>query len=953
MFKPVDAFPNFPKIEEEILEFWKKNKIFEKSIEKRQKSKDWTFLDGPPFVTGSPHYGSLLSSLPKDLFGRYWTMKGYHVRRVWGWDGHGLPIENKVENALKIKRKRDIEEKVGVKKFIEECRKYVEDVSSEWEWYVDHIGRWVDFKNAYKTWDLDYMESVMWVFKQMYDKGYIYKGLRVSLYCPHCSTPISNFEVAMDAENYKEVTEPAATYKYKLKGEKNTYLLAWSTTPWNKIVTPALAVNPKLKYLKVKQGDGYLILAKQTKKILKEKPSYDVIEEFPGSKLVGKEFELHYDFYKKKANKRIGVIVGGNFVTAEEGTGVVTLAVYGEEDLEIMQKENIELVFHVNDEGIINEDVSLFGKMSYLEANHAVNKDLEKRGLLYRKDPHTHTIAHCWRCETRLFYNPQDAWYVNVQTLKDRMKKANEKVNWAPKHFKYGRFLKSVENAPDWNISRSRYWGSPVPVWECECGERFVPGSIKELEEVSGRKIKDLHKPEIDEVTIKCKKCGRTVKRVPEVLDSWIEAGSASFAERHFPFNKEYKLEDFFPPDFIAEYTGQIRAWFYVLHVIGSALYNSPAFRNVLVEGVILGTDGRKMSKNYGNFPDPKQMLRKYGGDALRLYLMGSPVMKGEDILISEEHYRNQVRGIMLVLWNVYRFFITNALVDNWAPVNQEPKPKNILDKWILSRLNENIINTTAALNKFDSVDAIGQAEAIFINDLSNWYVRRIRDRVGPTAVNKEDKNQAYQTMWWVLKEYSKILAPIIPFLTEEMYKNLTNEESVHLVDWPLIPPESINETDLKKLGTLKSKVTDESLESQMERAKDLASKIHAFRKNNSLKVRIPLKKLEYKGSEEIDIEILKVVLNEVNVYKLAYKGKADEYEVNGEVHMENQDTQAGEAREIIRRIQNERKKLGTKLDEKVDVQLADWPKEFEKEIKRKTLIRNLKKGKEFKVEKV
>ncbi|MDQ5900959.1 MAG: isoleucyl-tRNA synthetase, partial [Patescibacteria group bacterium] len=592
MLKPVSPQIHFPDLENDILAFWKEKKIFEKSVSSRPESKRWTFLDGPPFVTGMPHYGHLLGSIHKDLFGRYWTMKGYRVNRKWGWDGHGLPIENKVENKLEIKRKKDIEDIVGVKKFIEECKVYVEEISGEWEWYVDHIGRWVDFENAYKTWDTPYMESVMWVFKQMYEKGHIYKGLRVSLYCPHCSTPISNFEVAMDADNYKEIVDHGTTYKYELEGEQKTFILAWSTTPWNKIVTPALAVNPDLEYVKVKQNDEIYILAKTTLKILGENP-YEIVETVKGNELIGKKFIPHYDYYTIADGEKAFEIIGGDFVTAEEGTGVVTIAAYGEEDLKVMNEQNVHIEMHLDEEGTIKSEVPLFGGMYYLKANKAVNEDLQSRGLIYKDEEYSHKVPLCWRCHTRLYYAPMNAWFVNIADLKDKLKATNEKVNWFPKHFKYGRFLKSLENAPDWNISRNRYWGSPVPVWECECGERFVPGSIQELEEKSGMKVSDLHRPEIDDVTIECSECQKTVHRVPEVLDSWIEAGSASFAERHYPFAGNEKIEDFFPPDFIAEYTGQIRAWFYVLHVIGGALFDAPAFKNVGVEGVILGTDGR------------------------------------------------------------------------------------------------------------------------------------------------------------------------------------------------------------------------------------------------------------------------------------------------------------------------------------------------------------------------
>ncbi|HSX40569.1 MAG TPA: class I tRNA ligase family protein, partial [Candidatus Saccharimonadales bacterium] len=590
MFKPVDPKVNFPKLEQEILNFWKKNKIFEKSVEKDAPKGNWTFLDGPPFVTGLPHYGHLLTSIAKDLFPRFKTMQGYHVRRVWGWDGHGLPVENKVENELEIKRKRDIEEVVGVKKFIEACKHYVNDISSEWEWYVDHVGRWVDFKNAYKTWDISYMESVMWVFKQLYDKDLIYKGLKVSLYCPHCATPISNFEVAMDADNYKEITDAATTYKYQLADEKDTFILAWSTTPWNKIVTPALAVNPKLTYVKVHQGNENYILAHTTLKMLTDKP-YEIVEEFKGTKLVGKKFVPHFDYYPINDGEKAFEIIAGDFVTAEEGTGVVTIAAYGQEDLKAMQENNIHIEMHLDEEGMIKPDVPKFGGLYYLKANKAVNEDLESRGLIYDDKDLPHNVPLCWRCHTRLYYAPINAWFVNVSKLKSEMIKTNENINWVPSHFKHGRFLKSLENAPDWNISRNRYWGSPVPVWECECGERFVPGSIAELEEASVKKITDLHKPEIDAITVSCPKCSKKMHRVPEVLDSWIEAGSASFAERHYPFEKSTALEKFYPPDFIVEYTGQIRAWFYVLDVISNALYNTQAFKNVLVNGVILGTD--------------------------------------------------------------------------------------------------------------------------------------------------------------------------------------------------------------------------------------------------------------------------------------------------------------------------------------------------------------------------
>lgn len=942
MFKPVDSVPHFPDIEKNVIDHWKEQKTFEKSLEIRDKSPRWTFLDGPPFVTGMPHYGTLLSSIPKDVFGRYWTMKGYYVRRVWGWDGHGLPIENKVENELKIKRKRDIEETVGVKRFIEKCKEYVNRVSDEWEWYVDRIGRWVDFTNAYKTWDRDYMESVMWVFHEMYTKGFVYKGMRVSLFCPHCVTPISNFEVAMDADNYREITESSTIYKFKAVGEDNTYFLAWSTTPWNKLVTTALAVNPKLTYVKVKmkvKNENYF-LAKSTLAILKS-DDYKIVETMKGKDLIDKKYEPLFDFFTIDEGKEAFVVKGGDFVTADEGTGIVTIAPYGEDDMKLMQKENIHRELHVDEEGMMKGYVPEFGGMYYLKANKLIDESLQKRGLIYRIDQYTHKVPTCWRCHTRLYYAPQNAWFVDVQKLKPRMRETNESVNWVPMHFKFGRFLKSMEAAPDWCISRSRYWGSPVPVWECECGERFVPESIADLEKESGQKVTDLHKPEIDEVEVTCKKCGKKARRVTEVLDSWIEAGSASFAERHFPFNKEAKLEEFFPPDFISEYTGQIRAWFYVLHVIGAALHDSPAFKNVLVSGVILGDDGRKMSKNLKNYPDPKLMLEKYGGDALRLYLLGSPVMMGGDILISEEEYRNQVKDKLLILWNSYKYFVLYANQHGWKPGNQA-QSDNILDLWILIRLKETGLLITKFLDSYDTPGAVRHTHAL-IQDVSTWYIRRSRDRFA------SGDTSALSTLHSVLILLSRIAAPIAPFVTEEIYRNLTGEESVHLTSYPVF--KAAGAADEKKLGTMRI-------------VREISSLGNAKRKEAQISIRQPLSDLTVTGSGLFPVALSQseweqyeqLIKEELNVKRINWK-KSEEEKLPISVELDTTITPdlkaEGDARNLIRKIQGMRKKEGMKLDEPVVVYAPSWPASFESQIKKKTQAVELKKGPELSVKRI
>lgn len=916
-FNPVSSIPSFPEIEAARVAYWKKNKIFEKSLNLRAKSPHWTFLDGPPFITGMPHYGTLLSSIPKDVFGRYKTMKGYYVRRVWGWDGHGLPIENKVEGELKLTRKKDIEETVGVARFIEECKKYVNDVSEEWEWYVDRIGRWVDFNNAYKTWGTDYMESVMWVFKTMYDKGYIYKGLRVSLFCCHCVTPISNFEVAMDADNYKEITEPSTIYKFKVRGEKDTYFLAWSTTPWNKMVTTALAVNPKLTYVKVKLGVEYLILAKSTLKILKSE-DYRNVDTFLGSKLLGMSYEPLYDFFTVQKDKKAFIVAGGDFVSSEEGTGIVTIAPYGEDDLKLMQRDNIHVELHVDEEGIMKEYVPHVAGLSYRKANEKIDAELDSRGLIFRIDQYTHTVPTCWRCHTRLYYAPQNAWYVDVAKLKPKLIAANEAIHWVPSHFKYGRFLKSMEAAPDWCISRSRYWGSPVPVWECECGERFVPGSIAELEKRSGVTITDLHKPGIDDVVVTCTTCGKKAYRVSEVLDSWIEAGSASFAERHFPFNTTEKLSDFFPPDFISEYTGQIRAWFYVLHVIGVALYDSIAFKNVLVSGVILGNDGRKMSKNFKNYPDPKEMLEKHGGDALRLYLLGSPVMMGGDIAISEEEYRNQVKDTLLILWNSYNYFVLYANQHEWDPQSQITS-SHILDQWIVGRLCETTTEVTADLDSYDTPKAV-KALTAFTQDLSTWFIRRSRSRFvqGDTG--------ALSTLYTCLVEFSRVAAPIIPFIADEIYTALTGKPSVHLENYP-------------EVGQLPGE--QQMLQKDMAIVRQIVSLGNAYRKKYSIGIRQPLASVTIHDMSlsSFKDELSTLIADELNVKSVQWaESKKNDQAVVLDTHITSDLRDEGEARSLVRKIQNLRKKQGCSLTQTIEIQAPSWPSHYEEYIKEKTL---------------
>jgi isoleucyl-tRNA synthetase len=970
-FKPVDSRLNYSEMNDRIIKFWKDEKIFEKSLDKNDKKNAYIFYDGPPFVTGLPHYGTLLSSIPKDLIPRYQTMKGKYVRRVWGWDCHGLPIENNVEEKLGLKSRRDIE-KIGLQKFIEGCRSYVSQTSSEWNWYVDHVGRWVDMDNAYKTMDLPYMESVMWVFKTIYDKGLIYKGKRVSLYCPRCGTPVSNFEIAMD-NSYKEITEPANTYKYKLTNDSvskllnqvisseseksssakqnatdNLFILAWSTTPWNKLATPALAVNPKLTYVIVKQNKQFYILAKTTLSILTPDP-YEIVAEFSGQNLVDLNFEPHFDFCDFPKDKKAWVIISGDFVTAEEGTGVVTLAVYGEDDFAAMKKHNIVMIEHVDAEGKLTIKKEPWKGLYYLKANPLVNEDLTKRGLMYKEDKLTHTVPECWRCHTRLMFAPQDAWFMKVSQLKEKLLKTNEDIYWFPHHIKHGRFQKGIESAPDWCISRSRYWATPMPIWECKkCNKRKVIGSIKELEELTNKKVTDLHRPYIDEFTFPCQ-CGETMKRVEDVLDCWMESGSMPYAQRHYPFEKQDEFDASFPGDFVNEYIAQTRAWFYVMHVISNAIFDSAPFKNVICTGTIKGTDGRKMSKSYGNYPDPKRVIGQYGGDALRLYLMSSPVMNGDNLNIDEEGIKEQNQRVFSILWNSYKYFVTYANLYNYKghsganAIESHPNSTHLLDQWILTRLKQFTFNTTKYFDAYDIPHATRLIRD-FVTDLSTWYIRGSRDRF-----SSGDQN-ALTTMHYVLLEFCKVAAPTIPFITDEIYQNLKSDndpQSVHLCNWPQV--QELNGNEKKLLA-------------QMAQVRQICTLGNAIRKKKNIPTRQPLAKIDivspsppdlhvsvgdkFKLSDIVNDNYIQVIKTELNVKKVDWQIKKDsQTSLSYDENITQELKDEGEARRIIRKIQQARQKAGTARDEKINITLPSWPKAFEPEIKQKAKVSEIKKG--------
>lgn len=880
-------------IEEAVLSYWQKNDIFQKSLDKNPKDNIFSFYDGPPFITGIPHYATLLPSIAKDVIPRYQTMKGKYVRRKWGWDTHGLPAENQVEKQLGLKTKRDIEA-LGVDKFIAACRSYVGEVSDAWKWYIDHIGRWADMDDAYRTDSLKYMESVIWVFKQLHEKGLIYRGKRVSLYCPRCATPLSKFEVTMDDDSYRMVEDPAVTVAFRLLGDE-VYLLAWTTTPWTLPANLALAVDPQAEYVKVSNGDKQYILAHQALERYADL-DFEIIETFKGEKLLGQQFEPLYTFFPTNSETDYR-IYPGSFVSMAEGTGIVHIAPgFGEDDTKLGEEMKLSMHETINNEGHFVDEVKPWAGMYYKKANPLISEDLTKRGLMIREATVAHSYPHCYRCATPLIYKAQVSWYLSIEPLRQDLLKNNKEINWIPKHFGSKRFEHNITNAPDWSISRSRYWGTPLPVWETEKGEIFVPSSIAELEKLSGQKIDDLHRPRIDDVVLTLPS-GDKAKRVSEVLDVWFESGSMPYAQDHYPFENEKDFEDHFPTDFIIEYTGQLRGWFYYLHVLSTALKKSIAFKNVTVTGVLMGTDGRKMSKSAGNYPDPRGTIEKYGAEALRLYFMNSKIMNGEDIDITEDEIKEDYK-LLNILQNTFKYYQTYSEVHNFTPSEDFDEQKlTVLDRWIKARLEQSIEEYAAGLDKFDFP---GSTKVIrpFIEDLSTWFIRRSRDRFvsGDAA--------ALQTLRDVIYRFSLFVAPTLPFTSDYFYLKLTDGkklQSVHLEDYP--KPDS---------GLAKR---EEETIQLMTEVRSLASEVHMQRSAAAVSLRQPLQTLTIDCSKELAsrVDLIEVLQDEVNVNEILIGDKTEiDTTLTDELVAE------GKFRELVRKFQEARKKSGLQVGQLV-----------------------------------
>ncbi len=918
--------------ESKTIEYWKNKNIFEKSVEQRPKDNPYRFYDGPPFVTGLPHYGSLLGSIAKDVYPRYHTMKGKRVRRVWGWDCHGLPVENSVEKKLGLKDRSDIE-KIGLERFIQECRNYVSETSEEWVWYIDHVGRWVDMENAYRTMDLDYMESVIWAFKQLYDRELIYKGYRVSLYCPRCSTPVSKFEIAMD-NSYTDMTDKAVTVKFKVRDKKNLYLLAWTTTPWTLPANTGIAVGEDINYVQIQANKENYILAED----LKEKyfPKAKVDKKYLGKDLVGWHYEQLFPHLEVDDEKGLRVIAT-DFVSTEEGTGLVHEAPgFGEEDFHAAQEHDIPIVVNVDEDGKYTQEMGDWAGTYVRDANQLIIDDLKKRNLLVEVKNYTHSYPYCYRCETPLIYMAQKNWFVNIQEIKDELLENNENIEWIPEHFKHGRFRNTIETAPDWCVSRTRYWATGMPVWECQnCGETEVFGSVESIEKRSGMEVTDLHRPDIDRIKFDCKNCDGQMHRIEEVLDCWMESGSMPYAELHYPFENKEQFEESFPSDFISEYTAQLRAWFYYLHVLSTALFKSESFKNCVVSGVLRGTDGRKMSKSYGNYPDPEQVLKKYGGDALRFVLMKSPLMMGVTATanIIESGCEEMIKTITIPLTNSLRFW---QIYDNLhqTPETLSEQPTHILDKWIISRTNQFVQQMGSELDNYHTPNAASLI-APYIEDLSTWYIRRSRKRF-----SSGDK-QALWTLKHVLVLFAKACAPIIPFISEFVYQTLSGSdqlESVHLCYWPEIEEKEI----------------DEDLEEKMAVVREIVGQGHAIRKEKGIRVRQPLNKLKVKSAKlKVDEELIELIKEELNVKEVEIEQGKGELRVELDTKLTPELEAEGQARDLIRDIQRARRKAGLNLDDKVIIHTPDWPKDFEEKILTATNAKEILAADELKVEKI
>lgn len=866
MYKKVELPKGFVGMEKEVANLWKENNVIKKNFDMNQDGEYFTFYDGPPTANGKPHVGHILTRVMKDIIPRYKVMKGYKVIRKAGWDTHGLPVELEIEKKLGISGKDQIEDH-GVEKFVKECKESVFTYVNMWEKMTDQIGYWVDMEQPYVTYHNSYIESVWWALNQMWEKGLLYKGHKVMPYCPRCGTGLSSHEVS---QGYKDVKDLTAIAKFKVEGEENKYILAWTTTPWTLPSNLALCVNKSYDYIEAKVGDEVLILARDlAAKVLGE--DYEVIKEFKGTELLGTKYERLLPF--GKIDGKAFEVIHGDYVTLSDGTGIVHIApAYGEDDSIVAKKNGIGFINLVDASGNFVEEVTPWAGKFVKKCDESIVKYLEEQNKLFKAEKHTHSYPHCWRCDTPLLYYPRESWFVAMTTLRDKLLENNNKINWYPDNVRIGRFGKFLENVIDWGISRDRYWGTPLPIWECECGHKDCVGSIAELKE-KGINVPDdieLHKPYIDGVKLKCSKCGKEMTRTAEVIDCWFDSGSMPFAQLHYPFENKELFEENFPAQFISEAVDQTRGWFYTLLAISTAIFDTNPFENCIVLGHVLDKKGLKMSKSKGNVVDPFEVLDSQGADATRwhFYTASAPWLPTR---FSIDDVQEAQRKFLSTLWNVYSFYVLYAELDNFNPLEYKDfKSENVMDKWIMSKLNTLIKEVDENLASYQITQAALIIED-FTDELSNWYVRRNRARYWSEDLT-DDKIGAYVTLYRVLTTLVKVAAPFIPFVTEEIYQNLvigldkSAEESIHLCQWPSVDENAI----------------DEKLEKEMDLAYTIVKLGRSARNGANIKNRQPLSKMLL-STDAIPAYYGDILKDELNIKSVEFGADLSQY-VNFEI---------------------------------------------------------------------
>jgi isoleucyl-tRNA synthetase len=854
----------FDEREQQILTYWKEQRIFERSIEERQNKPLFTFYDGPPFATGLPHYGHLLAGTIKDVVPRYKTMKGFCVPRRFGWDCHGLPIENEIEKAQELSGAASIAA-FGIANFNEECRKIVLRYTEEWKTTVTRMGRWVDFDQTYRTMDLPFMESVWWVFKQLFDKGLVYEGFKVMPFSAKLGTPLSNFEAG---ENYKEVDDPSLTISLPLLDDPTTSLLIWTTTPWTLISNLAVMASPAITYVKIrdnKSSQCYILANNRLSQYYPDASQYTLLKTLSGKELAGMRYKPLFSYFSSHADQGAFRVILEESLSTEEGTGLVHSApAFGEVDFYACQREEIPLVCPVDNNGCFTEEIPEYVGRFVKDADKEIIRRLKQMGNVFHHTTCHHRYPFCWRSDTPLIYKAVRTWFVAVEKIKDALLAANSEIAWMPPHIKEGRFGKWLEGARDWAISRNRYWGTPIPIWRAADGEIAVIGSIAELEAATGEKIEDLHRHFIDQLPFK--KNGKIFYRIPEVFDCWFESGSMPYAQNHYPFENRELFEKNFPADFIAEGLDQTRGWFYTLTVLSAALFQKPAFKNVIVNGIILAEDGSKMSKRLRNYPDPMTVVHKYGADAIRLYMMHSPAVRADNLSFTESGVELVLRQVLIPFWNAYSFFVTYARIYKWEPTPFTSQPEAVIDRWILSLLNQLIQKVEEGMDSYDLSQAV-EPFVQFIDQLTNWYIRRSRRRFWEEE-QTSDSSQAFATLYHVLVELTKVAAPFVPFISETMYRNLRSTEmpeSVHLCQYPLYHAEW----------------RTASLETSMEAVQAAVSLGHSLRKEHKLKVRQPLASAYIASADMQTLQFLQeqqhLIAQELNVKEVRFSSSETE----------------------------------------------------------------------------